>query len=111
MDGIHQLPWFTYVDQDGNCHKPFLLPQEDPDYYVTDMLNYHRPELIIKPVSIPESRFVEVTYAHDEMALPVLKDVIEQQSLQVDVMTGATKSCKLYLLTIHNALSDSKVEF
>ena len=47
---------------------------------------------------------------YDEMALPVLQNVIEQQSLQVDVVTGATKSCKLYLLTIHNALSDSKIE-
>ena len=47
---------------------------------------------------------------YDEMALPVLQKVIEQQSLQVDVVTGATKSCKLYLLTIYNALSDSKIE-
>ena len=47
---------------------------------------------------------------YDEMALTILQNVIEQQSLQVDVVTGATKSCKLYLLTIYNALSDSKIE-
>jgi uncharacterized protein with FMN-binding domain len=44
------------------------------------------------------------------MALPVLQKVIDEQSLQVDVVTGATKSCKLYLLTIHNAVSHKKID-
>ena len=46
---------------------------------------------------------------YDQMALPVLQEVIDQQSLQVDVVTGATKSCKLYLLTIFNAVSDKEI--
>ena len=73
QDGIHQLPYVSYVDADGNCHKPFILPQEDPDFYITDMTNYHRPELIIKPISISESQFVKTTYAHDKM-IPVTLD-------------------------------------
>ncbi len=47
---------------------------------------------------------------YDQEALPVLNRVIEAQSLDVDTVTGATKSSKIYLITIYNALSREKVE-
>jgi len=47
---------------------------------------------------------------YDQNALAVIQRVIDQQSLQVDVVTGATKSSKLYLITIYNALTDEEIE-
>ncbi|HDQ44798.1 MAG TPA: hypothetical protein ENN17_04750 [bacterium] len=61
-DGIHTLSYFSYVDGDGNCHKPFLLPREDPDDYAAEFMNYQLPELIVRPVPLPESRFIRAIY-------------------------------------------------
>jgi uncharacterized protein with FMN-binding domain len=47
---------------------------------------------------------------YDLKALPVIQQVIETQSLQVDSVTGATKSSKLYLITIYNALSEEEID-
>jgi uncharacterized protein with FMN-binding domain len=41
---------------------------------------------------------------YDQNAMAVTQRVIDQKSLQVDVVTGATKSSKLYCITIYNAL-------
>ena len=47
---------------------------------------------------------------YDQMALETIQRVIEKQSLQVNAVTGATKSSKLYLITIYNALSGEEIE-
>ena len=47
---------------------------------------------------------------YDQKALEIMQRVIEKQSLQVDVVTEATKSSKLYLITIYNALSGQEIE-
>jgi uncharacterized protein with FMN-binding domain len=47
---------------------------------------------------------------YDRNALPVIQRVIEKQSLQVDSVTGATKSSKLYLITIYSALSGAEYQ-
>ena len=46
---------------------------------------------------------------YDQRALVIMQRVIEKQSLQVDVVTGATKSSKIYLITIYNALSGEEI--
>jgi uncharacterized protein with FMN-binding domain len=42
---------------------------------------------------------------YDREALAVLKRVISRQSLRVDAVSGATRSSKLYLIAIHDALA------
>ncbi len=46
---------------------------------------------------------------YDIQALAVLDRVIEKQDLNVDSVTGATKSSKLYLICIYNALTGEKI--
>ena len=46
---------------------------------------------------------------YDIEALAVLDRVIEEQSLDVDAVTGATKSSKLYLICIYNALTGEEI--
>lgn len=47
--------YFTYFDRDGQAHKPFVLPQEDPSFYESCTLTYNVPELIIEPVPVSAS--------------------------------------------------------
>ena len=46
-DGLYTKPYFAYIDEDGNAHKPFLLPQRNPKaYYDAQMYAYNIPEFI-----------------------------------------------------------------
>ena len=46
LDGLFSRPFFSYLDDDGKATKPFVLPQEDPDFYNSFIKNYNIPELI-----------------------------------------------------------------
>ena len=46
-DGLYTRPYISYVDEDGQAHKPFLLPQKDPKkFYDSQMFSYNIPEFI-----------------------------------------------------------------
>lgn len=46
-DGLYTRPYISYVDEDGQAHKPFLLPQKNPKkYYDSQMFSYNIPEFI-----------------------------------------------------------------
>ena len=49
-DGLCSRLYFSYLDSSGNAHKPFLMPQKDPAFYDTFIMNYNVPELIDGPV-------------------------------------------------------------
>ena len=52
MDGLWARPFIASFDPvTGEAGKPFLLPQEDPDYYDNCTLTFNRPELITAPVA------------------------------------------------------------
>ena len=44
-DGLYGKPYFTYINKDGQCSKPFCLPQENPDHYDNCLKSYNAPEL------------------------------------------------------------------
>lgn len=76
--------YFSYVDDAGEASKPFLLPQKNPEYYDTYLLNYNVPELITGPVKV----------SHWELAKNVGLDPISAQfdsTVQVDALSGASK--------------------
>ena len=76
----------------------------------------HHNNLYETEVSIRDHRIEDIQVLHsegdeyDQKAIAVLQRVIDQQSLQVDAVTGATKSSKLYLITIYNALTGKEIE-
>jgi hypothetical protein len=45
IDSYFTRFFFSYVDKDGKAYKPFLLPQEDPEFYNTFLYAYNVPEL------------------------------------------------------------------
>jgi len=44
-DGIYGKPYFSYIDSTGRAHKPFVLPQADPEFYDNTLKSFNIPEL------------------------------------------------------------------
>jgi hypothetical protein len=52
MDGLYTRPFFAHIDAQGEASKPFLLPQQDTDYYQALMQSYNIPEFITGKVKV-----------------------------------------------------------
>ena len=44
-DGLYGKPYYCYVDFQGNAHKPFVLPQRNPQKYHNTLKSYNIPEI------------------------------------------------------------------
>ncbi|MBR5835923.1 MAG: PD40 domain-containing protein [Bacteroidales bacterium] len=59
-DGLYTKPYFSYIDREGNAHKPFLLPQKSPRrYYDSQMYAYNIPEFVSGKVGVNGSEIAE----------------------------------------------------
>lgn len=54
LDGRYTRLFIAYMDREGRPHKPFLLPQEDPNHNVWRMRSYNVPEFISGKVTLPK---------------------------------------------------------
>jgi hypothetical protein len=52
IDGLFTRPYFSYLDEQGKASKPFVLPQENPEFYTSFLKNYNIPELITGEVIV-----------------------------------------------------------
>ena len=52
MDGLHTCLYFAYFDTAGRIHKPFVLPQRNPDFYRVFLKSYNVPEFISEKVEL-----------------------------------------------------------
>lgn len=43
-DGLYGKPYYTHIDRNGKCTKPFVLPQEEPSHYDNMLKSYNAPE-------------------------------------------------------------------
>lgn len=48
-DGQYGKTYFAYIDETGTPHKPFVLPQKDPEHYLRTFKSYNIPELSAGP--------------------------------------------------------------
>ncbi len=71
--GLFTRTYFTYIDAAGRFHKPFVLPQEDPDFYDACIKTYNAPELIAGPVEVSPRKLARAARdpAQIEVQLPV----------------------------------------
>jgi hypothetical protein len=67
VDGVVCLPFFSYMDRDGVMHKPFLLPQRDPSGYVTEVFNFHMPQLITRRIPLKACDFIRSDYDQENI--------------------------------------------
>lgn len=56
-DGNYTRPYIAYFDKKGKAHKPFMLPQQDPNFYTFYLRSFNRPEFMIEPVKITPREF------------------------------------------------------
>lgn len=52
VNGLYTHAFIAYLDSQGCIHKPFMLPQRDPDFYDRFMKSYNIPEFITGPVEL-----------------------------------------------------------
>ncbi|WP_340111737.1 TolB family protein [Maribellus mangrovi] len=52
INGLYTRPFIAHLDENGNCGKPFLLPQKNPNYYDELLYSYNIPEFINKKVEL-----------------------------------------------------------
>lgn len=52
LDGFGTLPYFAYFDVKGKAHKPFILPQKNPEFYKTFLKSFNVPELVTSKVAL-----------------------------------------------------------
>ena len=70
LDGLFARPFFSYVDEQGRCHKPFLLPQEDPAFYDTFLKTFNVPELFQGPVQVKEDELARAVTMPRRVLVP-----------------------------------------
>ena len=69
MDNLYTYTYFAYFDRNGKAGKPFILPQRDPDYYVTGLKSFNIPEFIKGPVRVSPYELEKVIHGKAENAL------------------------------------------
>jgi hypothetical protein len=66
--GVFGRLYFAHVDADGQVAKPFVLPQEDPSFYDTNLNNFNAPEFTTKAVGVKQRQFLEAIYQAEEIS-------------------------------------------
>ncbi len=66
IDGLYTRPYFSWVDKNGKAHKPFLLPQKDPEHNFWLMKSYNIPELIRGKVDVSPQRIAKAARQPEE---------------------------------------------
>jgi hypothetical protein len=61
IDGFFTRIYFSYFDLNGKAHKPFLLPQKNPEFYNTFLKTYNVPELITSKVNLDPRILSEIS--------------------------------------------------
>lgn len=54
-DGLYSRVYFSYIDKNGKAHKPFVLPQKDPELYTNTLKSYNVPEMMYCKTSFDAS--------------------------------------------------------
>ena len=85
IDGVHTRTFIAYMDENGDFHKPFVLPQKDPDKYLNYLLNFNRPELMTGKIKISPQ---QIRDAAREDAIPVVFD----PTINIDAVSGASRN-------------------
>lgn len=60
-DGLYTRPYFAHIDNAGRLSKPFLLPQEYPDYYDWSLFSFNIPELVKDEIDVETYQLVNTS--------------------------------------------------
>lgn len=77
-DGLFTRCYLSFVDETGRAHKPFIVPQSDPEFYDSLLKTVSVPELITGPVPVTGETLTEA--------------VLSDRVIAVDAITGASRA-------------------
>jgi len=71
--GLYTRTFFSYMDQNGKVHKPFVMPQKDPEFYDSFLKTYSVPELITGPIKVKHRTLARAARSSEkiEVQLPI----------------------------------------
>lgn len=75
LDGLFTRPFIAHIDAAGKVSKPFLLPQQSPDYYGNSLFSFNIPEFSQTPIRMSQK---ELVHASKETEAQVIKLVYTQ---------------------------------
>lgn len=67
-DGNYTRPYISYIDKKGQAHKPFALPQKNPNFYTFFLKSYNRPEFMVEPVKTTPQELANIAKGECEQA-------------------------------------------
>lgn len=56
IDGLYTRPFIAYIDKNGKASKPFLLPQDNVNFYERLLKSFNIPEFVKGPVKMSAFR-------------------------------------------------------
>jgi dipeptidyl aminopeptidase/acylaminoacyl peptidase len=71
--GLYTRTFFSYMDENGKVHKPFVMPQKDPEFYDSFLKTYSVPELITGPIRVKHRTLARAVRSSEkiEVQLPI----------------------------------------
>jgi len=82
--GLFTRTCFSYVDEQGQAHKPFVLPQHDPAYYDSQLKTYSVPELVKGPVQVSRTALGRAARAQASIAVDIPITAATTRARQAD---------------------------
>lgn len=69
--GLLTRTYFSYVDETGTAHKPFILPQKNPVAYDAMMQTFSVPELVKERIKVPASTLARAARSKSSVPMDV----------------------------------------
>ena len=69
QSGVFTRIYISYVDTDGQVHKPIILPQKDPAYYDWCLWTYSLPEFVAEPVRVAKEKLGRVVRSSSQVSI------------------------------------------
>lgn len=75
IDKINNLLFISHIDENGNCTKPFLLPQKNPaEFYGNLFFSYNVPDFTSEKVDLDIRAFAREIYSGERIQVGVRRN-------------------------------------
>ncbi len=69
--GVFTKLYISYLEKDGNFHKPFILPQKDPLFYDSCLFTFNTPEFARRPVQFRGDGLAAVVRSQNKIPVKI----------------------------------------
>lgn len=98
IDGNYTRLFISYFDKNGRAHRPFVVPQKNPEFYRQLFKSYNVPEWMVAPVQPSPVDYVEsvrkdavqAAYSGSSLLVPSADDAPSSRR-PVDAASGASQ--------------------